>query len=147
MSSSIFWEIAKQWIVVTYWHCRTFEDGNDRMYQNTSNKLPFNAMYYPKRAKISCLCTAFHWIRHLYVMDISVMDMKAYSYSNGALDGTEWSASPTMSTILNGRLFSINGTEGRVLMLCSTDISVRLSGIYSQNPVTILTDLVSIALV
>ena len=89
MSSSIFWEIAKQWIVVSYWPCRTFEDGNDGMTQNTSNQLPFNAVYYPKRAKISCLCTAFHWIHYLYVMDIPVMDMKAYSYSNGKLDGSE----------------------------------------------------------
>jgi len=52
-----------------------------------------------------------------------------------------------MNTTLNGRLFSIHGTEGRVLMLCSTDIPVPLSGIYSQNLVTKLTDLVSIALV
>jgi len=42
------------------------------------------------------------------------MEMKAYSYSNGTLDGSEWSASSTMNTTLNGRLFSIHGTEGSV---------------------------------
>ena len=77
------------------------------------------------------------------------MVMKAYSYSNGALDGSELSASSTINTTLNGRLFSAHGTEARVLMLCRTDIRVSgpLSGIYSQNLVTILTDLVSTALV
>jgi len=52
-----------------------------------------------------------------------------------------------MNTTLNGRLFSIHGTEGRVLMLCSTEKSLPLSGIYSQILVTILAELVGIALV